>query len=56
MHKGVEQHDTQSFLACIADIYAVASENTVDNAQIALSDDIAPTIQQLKQIILKKTH
>jgi hypothetical protein len=54
LHKGVEPHDTQSFLACIADIYAVATDDNVDDRQITLSDDIAPTIQQLKQIILKK--
>ena len=54
LHKGVEHHDSQSFLSCIADIYAVATDNTLDDAQLALSEDITPTIKQIKQIILKK--
>ena len=54
LHKGVEHHNTQSFLSCIADIYAVATDNTLDGIQLTLSEDITPTIEQIKQIIIKK--
>lgn len=54
LHKGVEKHDTQSFISCIADWYSVAKNNAGDPRNGFLSDDISPTIKQIKNTMLNK--
>tara|TARA_B110000046_G_scaffold137092_1_gene143342 strand:- start:16576 stop:23028 length:6453 start_codon:yes stop_codon:yes gene_type:complete len=54
LHKGVERHDTQSFISCMADWYGVANNNALDNLNKSLYNDVSPTIEQIKRTILKK--
>ena len=56
LHKGVEQHDTQSFLSCIADLFGVASDHTEDNKELSLFEDDSLTLKQIKEKILKKIN
>ena len=54
LHKGVEKSDTQSFLACIADIFAHAQDTKLENKEIALTSRPPMTIKQLKTVIIKQ--
>ncbi len=52
----MEQHDTQSFLSCIADLWKVASDHTEDNKEWSLSEDVSLTLKQIKDKILTKIN